>query len=195
MEPPKPKSKPPTSEEALRAAYVPGAQPTTGPIVLVEYDPAWPGQYRREEARIRGALGVRAVLVEHVGSTSVPGLAAKPRIDIVLAVPDSADEAAYVPDLAAVGYTLCIREPGWFQHRVFKGPEVDVNLHVFTAGCPEIGRMLAFRDHLRTHPADRDRYEQVKRSLASRSWKYVQHYADAKTEVIEEILARAKRGG
>ncbi len=184
--------KPPIAEEALQAIYVDGAKPTTGPIVLAEYDPAWPELYRREEARIRGALGERALLVEHVGSTSVPGLAAKPRIDIVLAVADSADEAAYVPALEAAGYTLCIREPDWFQHRVFKGPEIDLNLHVFSAGCPEIDRMRTFRDWLRGHPADRDRYEGTKRSLAARSWKYVQHYADAKTEVIEAILAAAR---
>ena len=89
-------------------------------------------------------------LLEHAGSTSVPGLAAKPRIDIMLAVPDSADEPSYVPALEAAGYVLRIREPDWYEHRVFKGPDTDVNLHVFSAGCPEIARMLLFRDWLRT---------------------------------------------
>lgn len=181
------------SEEDLQAVFVNGA-PTSGPIVLVEYDPAWPELFLREERRIRGALGAAALLVEHVGSTSVPGLAAKPILDLVLAVPDSADEPAYVPALTRAGYVLRIRDDAWHQHRVFKGPEVDLNLHVFSHGCPEIARMLAFRDRLRANDADRQRYEEAKRALAARAWKYVQHYADAKTEVIEAILAAADRG-
>ena len=120
-----------------------------GPITIVEYDPAWPGLYEREAERIRGALGGQARLLEHAGSTSVPGLAAKPIIDIVLAVPDSSDEGAYVPALEAAGYVLRIREPDWYEHRLFKGPDTNVNLHVFSEGCEEIARMLAFRDHLR----------------------------------------------
>ena len=162
-----------------------------GPIELVEYDTAWPVRFEREAKRIRGALGVRALLVEHVGSTSVPGLAAKPIVDIVLAVQDSSDEDAYVPALEAAGYVLRIREPDWFEHRVFKGPDTEVNLHVFSAGCEEIGRMLAFRDHLRANDDDRELYERTKRELASREWAFVQDYADAKTAVVREIVARA----
>jgi GrpB-like predicted nucleotidyltransferase (UPF0157 family) len=147
--------------------------------------------YEREERRIRAALGNRAVLIEHAGSTSVPGLAAKPKIDIVLAVPDTADEAAYVPALEGAGYVLRIREPEWYEHRLFKGPDTDINLHVFSVGCEEIERMLRFRDHLRTNEADRQLYERTKRDLAQRDWQYSQHYADAKTAVVQEILARA----
>ena len=88
-----------------------------GPVRLVDPDPEWAAQYARQEARIRAALGPRAVQVEHVGSTSVPGLAAKPVIDIVLVVADSAYEAAYVPDLEAAGYALQFREPDWYEHR------------------------------------------------------------------------------
>lgn len=116
---------------------------------------------------------------------------AKPRIDIVLAVSDSSDETTYVPPLEAAGYVLRIREPDWHEHRVFKGPDLDVNLHVFSAGCPEIRRMIVFRDHLRRNAADRLLYERTKRALAKRRWKYTQHYADAKTRTVEEILARA----
>src|SRR5207302_6760720 len=130
------------------------------------------------------------LLLEHCGSTSVPGLAAKPIIDMLLAVPDSGDEPAYVPDLEAAGYVLRIREPGWYQHRVLKGPDTDVNLHVFSAGCPEIERMLAFRDRLRNDDAERALYERTKRELVARRWRYVQNYADAKTEVVEAIIAR-----
>jgi GrpB-like predicted nucleotidyltransferase (UPF0157 family) len=182
------------TEEALQAPFVGGAAPSTGPIVLAEYDPEWPELYRREEQRIRAALGPAACLIEHVGSTSVPGLAAKPRIDIVLAVPDSAAEPAYLLPLERAGYVLCIREPGWNEHRMFKGPDTDVNLHVFSSGCPEVGRMIAFRDRLRTHPTDRARYEQLKRSLATRSWRFVQEYADAKTDLIRAILADTAGG-
>ena len=160
-------------------------------VTLVPYDGAWPALFAREAERIRGALGDRSLLVEHVGSTAVPGLPAKPIVDIMLAVSDAADEPSYVPALEAAGYTLRIREPEWFEHRMLKGPDTDVNLHVFTTGCEEIDRMLRFRDRLRTSRADRERYAAAKRALAARRWRYVQHYADAKSAVVAEILARA----
>ena len=181
-------------EAELRAVTVGELQPVSGSIELVDYDPAWPGLFEREADRIRAVLGERAVLLEHTGSTSVPGLAAKPIIDITLAVPDSADEEAYVPALKAAGYVLRIREPDWYEHRVFKGPDTNVNLHVFSDGCTEIDRMIRFRDWLRTDQADRELYERTKRELAAGEWKYVQDYADAKTAVVEEIVARAFRG-
>ena len=129
---------------------------------------------------------------EHVGSTSVPSLAAKPIVDVLLVVADSADESAYVPPLESAGYRLHIREPHWHEHRLFKGPDTPVNLHVFSSGCPEIERMLLFRDWLRDHADDRELYEQTKRALAQREWKSGQDYADAKTPVVEEILTRAR---
>src|SRR6478609_7596617 len=147
-----------------------------GPIHLADPDPGWPALYEREAARVRAILGDRVVLLEHAGSTSVPGLPAKPIIDMVLAVPDSADEPSYVPALEAAGYVLRIREPEWYEHRVFKGPDTDVNLHVFTVGCPEITRMLLFRDWLRSNTTDREYYERVKRELAQKHWKYTQNY-------------------
>jgi GrpB-like predicted nucleotidyltransferase (UPF0157 family) len=180
------------TEDEIRAAVVGELGPLEGPILLAEYDPAWPALFEREAARIRAALGETAVRVEHAGSTSVPGLAAKPIIDIVLEVPDSADEASYIPALEAAGYVLRIREPEWFEHRVFKGPDTNVNLHVFTAGADEIERMLLFRDWLRANPADRDLYEQTKRELVTRRWQYVQNYADAKTAVVDAIIERAR---
>jgi GrpB-like predicted nucleotidyltransferase (UPF0157 family) len=179
-------------EERLRGITVGGARPLGGPIEIRDPDPAWPGAYAREAERVRAALGERAVLLEHVGSTSVPGLPAKPIIDIVLEVADSADETAYVPDLEAAGYVLAIREPEWFEHRLLRGPDAPVNLHVFTAGCAETARMLRFRDHLRSDAADRARYAAAKRDLAARRWTYMQQYADAKTEVVREIMARAE---
>ena len=161
-----------------------------GPIVLLDYQSDWPSQFEHEASRIREALAERAFLVEHVGSTSVPGLAAKPQIDILLTVINSGDESSYVSDLEAVGFVLRIREPGWHEHRVFSGPGVKVNLHTFSAECREIERMTRFRDHLRSDAADRALYEETKRSLAGRTWKVTQDYADAKSEVVETILSR-----
>jgi GrpB-like predicted nucleotidyltransferase (UPF0157 family) len=181
-----------TSEEYLRAVTVGEREPHRAPVELVEYDPQWLDLYLREEAKIRRALGERAVRVEHAGSTSIPGLAAKPVIDIVLEVADTTDEDAYVPALEAEGYVLRIREPDWFEHRLLKGSDPDVNLHVFPADCPEVERMLGFRDHLRTNEADRELYLRTKRELAAQTWEHVQHYADAKSAVVEQILSRAR---
>ena len=181
------------SDEDIQRFRLDKVTPHNAPITLADYDLDWPAHFAREAARIRATLGGRAVQVEHVGSTSVPGLAAKPIIDILLAVPDSSDEPAYVPALEAAGYVLRIREPDWFEHRLFKGPDTDINLHVFTVGAAETDRMLLFRDRLRTNDADRDAYLQVKRDLATRTWRDVQHYADAKTAIVEQIIARATR--
>ena len=182
---------PSARDEYMSAVTVGARRRVDGPIHLAESDPAWPALYGREAARIRGLLGDRVLLLEHAGSTSVPGLAAKPIIDIVLGVADPADEAAYVPAMEAAGYAVRIREPEWYEHRVLKGPDTDINLHVFAADSPEIVRMLAFRDRLRTHPDERARYEAAKRELAARHWTYVQDYADAKTDVVTDILTRA----
>lgn len=180
----------PLTEEQIRASTI-GNVSTHQPIVLVDYDPEWPRLFEREANRIRATLGERALQIEHTGSTSVPGLAAKPVIDIVLVVEDSSNEGAYVPPMEAAGYMLRIREPGWHEHRVFKGPDTNVNLHVFSRGCPEVERMTGFRDWLRQDDADRSLYESTKRDLAAQDWTFVQNYADAKTTVVEEILARA----
>ena len=132
------------------------------------------------------------LLLEHAGSTSVPGLVAKPVVDLLLVVADSANEPAYAPALEAAGYALRIREPHWYEHRMFNGPDTNVNLHVFSSGCSEIDRMLLFRDRLRSNAADRELYARTKSALAMKDWQHVQDYADAKTTVVEEILARAR---
>jgi len=146
--------------------------------------------FARQAGRIRDALGERVLLLEHAGSTSVPGLAAKPVIDVVLAVADSAREEDYLPALESEGFTLRIREPGWFEHRLLNAPDIDANVHIFSTGCAEIDRMLQFRDRLQTNTSDRILYEETKRELASQTWQTVQQYADAKSNVIREILAR-----
>lgn len=163
------------------------------PVLLVDPDPAWPAVAAALVDDVAGVLGGRVLLLEHAGSTSVPGLAAKPVIDLVLAVRDPADEPSYVGPLKQLGYQLRVREPDWHEHRVLKLPEPAVNLHVFGIGCSEIDRMLAFRDHLRTDHDDRAVYERTKRGLARQSWEFVQQYADAKSGVVEQLVERALR--
>jgi GrpB-like predicted nucleotidyltransferase (UPF0157 family) len=179
-------------DKELAEVTVGAVQQLSKPIEVREYDPEWPALYEREQARIRAVLGDRVVRLAHAGSTSVPGLPAKPVIDIVLEVPNSAEEPEYVPDMEAAGYVLQIREPDWFEHRLFKGPDTNVNLHVFSADCEEVDRMLLFRDWLRANAADRELYATAKRELAAHDWKYVQQYADAKTAVVHEIMSRAR---
>ena len=178
-------------DRELAEVTIGGPRPLAGPVEIHDYDPGWPRLYEREEDRIRSVLGDRVIRIEHVGSTAVPGLPAKPLIDVVLEVHDAADEAAYVPALESGGYVLRIREPDWFEHRLLKGPDTEVNVHVFTVGCEEVDRMLLFRDWLRENAADRELYAERKRELAGREWKYMQQYADAKTAVVLEIMARA----
>ena len=185
------KSQTPMTDEQIQAVHVGELKVLNRSVHLAEYDPGWTRLFDREAARIRTVLGDRVLQLEHVGSTSVPGLAAKPKIDVLLVVSNSADESTYVPEMEAAGYVLQIREPDWYEHRMFKGPDTDINLHVFPAGCEEIERMLILRNWLRLHAADRRLYESTKRELAKREWKYMQNYADAKSAVVQEILARA----
>jgi GrpB-like predicted nucleotidyltransferase (UPF0157 family) len=158
-------------------------------IVLVDYDPSWPRRFDEHRARIGAALGSHAIRIEHVGSTAIPGLRAKPIIDIQLSVEDVEDEARYVPALKAVGYSLRVREPG---HRMLRIADV-AHVHVCSAGSAWEQRHVLFRDWLRRDSADRDRYGEAKRDLAGRDWETMNHYADAKSDVIAEIMIRAER--
>ena len=176
------------SDEYLKSVTIGPLERLEGAVTLCEYDPAWPEQYLAQRQKIAAALAGERITVEHVGSTSVPGLCAKPILDILLLVEDAAREERYVPPLERAGYVLRIREPDWYQHRLLKGLRPPVNLHVFSAGCEEGRRMLSFRDWLRTHREDRERYAAAKRRLAQQTWRYVQNYADAKSQVVEEIL-------
>jgi GrpB-like predicted nucleotidyltransferase (UPF0157 family)/predicted enzyme related to lactoylglutathione lyase len=163
-----------------------------GSVPLADPDPTWAATAEQLLSAIRSVLGPSAVLAEHVGSTSVPGLVAKPILDLLLAVPDSSDEPAYVPRLEQLGYELHVREPEWHQHRLLKLTDPMVNLHVFTAGSAEIKRMIDFRDHLRSNAADLELYARTKSELAAQTWEYVQDYADAKADVVADILERAR---
>jgi GrpB-like predicted nucleotidyltransferase (UPF0157 family) len=179
----------------------PGANPWVGPdggpgtiIEMADPDPDWPRQYDRLAARIREILGWRALQLEHVGSTSVPGLAAKPIIDIDLTVADPGREQDYVPPLEAAGFQLAIREPWWYGHRVLRGGEPPCNLHVFGFDSPELVKHRIFRDWLRGNPGDRDRYAAAKRQAAgaaTAAGEHVMQYNARKQQVIREIYHRA----
>jgi len=145
---------------------------------------------------IARALSEVARRVEHIGSTSVVGLAAKPIIDILLVVDDAGNESRYLPQLTTAGYVLRVREPDWHEHRMLRTPERDVHLHVFSVGCEQIERHLLFRDRLRASDGDRRRYEALKQALAKQDWPDMNAYGAAKSELIEEIVgaARGKRG-
>jgi GrpB-like predicted nucleotidyltransferase (UPF0157 family) len=160
-------------------------------VRLVEYSDTWAQRFEAERRRIEALLGSTARAVEHVGSTAVPGLAAKPIVDIMVTVDDPDDERGYVARLEQAGYALRVREPG---HRMFRTPERDVHLHVWPADSEDERRHLLFRDWLQSHPSDRSEYERVKRELAGH-WEDVNHYARAKSAVIGRIMERARREG
>ena len=181
----------PLSDDELAAVTVGPPKHFSGKISIAPYDPEWPKLYGREAERIRAILGDKVLLLEHVGSTSVPGLAAKPIIDIDLQVADTRDEDAYVPQLTDAGYELIVREPDWYEHRLFKGPDTNINLHVFGTQLDELERHLLLRDWMREHPEDRDLYRDAKIELSQREFRNVNEYAAAKTQVVVEILKRA----
>ncbi|MGV8966272.1 MAG: GrpB family protein [Cellulomonas sp.] len=158
-------------------------------IVVVDYDDAWPARFAVLADRVRRALGPRVRRLEHIGSTSVPGLAAKPIIDMLLIVDDVADEAAFVPPLEAAGFELRVREP---DHRMFRTPQRDLHLHVYAPARAEERDYLDLRDWLRVSSEDRALYATVKRHLAQQQWNDMNDYADAKTDVVLDILTRAR---
>jgi GrpB-like predicted nucleotidyltransferase (UPF0157 family) len=173
-----------------------GDPPPSAPIIVVDYDPAWPTVFEVVAVRIRDALGDRVLGLEHVGSTSVPGLAAKPVIDIDLTVADSSDEAAYLPSLEAMGFVLLIREPKWHEHRCLFKEDPRTNLHVWCPGSPEAIRHRMFRDWLRTHPDDLALYAATKQASAEETnsaGEAVMAYNLRKQPVIRDILDRMFR--
>jgi GrpB-like predicted nucleotidyltransferase (UPF0157 family) len=170
--------------------------PKPAPIRIVEYDDGWPARFESIAARVRAALGDAAIAVEHVGSTAVAGLAAKPTIDVDLTVADPCDEAAYVPALERAGFKLVIREPDWHEHRLLELADPSTNLHVFAADCPELIRHRMFRQWLRDHPDDRDLYCRAKLAAAAAfadSSGTVMDYNQHKEPIIREIYERMFR--
>ena len=172
-----------------------GAGPRRG-IEVVEPDPAWPWAFGQLEDRIREALLEAALHVEHVGSTAVPGLPAKPVIDVDLTVADPAEEAAWLPALEDAGFRLVVREPWWHEHRCLTFEDPRCNLHVFGPDSPEPVRHRIFRDWLIDHPEDRDRYRDAKLGAAAEAnaaGEHVMDYNERKGPVIREIYDRAFR--
>ena len=157
-------------------------------IVVVPYRPEWPRLFRMHAARIAATLGDAALQIEHIGSTAVPGLAAKPIVDILVVVEDSGEEDAYLPAMTGCGYELRVREPEFDEHRMFRTTDGEVHVHVLSRNSPEIGRYLRFRDSLRGDAAYRSKYQELKQTLATQDWPDMNAYAAAKSELIEAIL-------
>ncbi len=168
-----------------------GEAPTTWQSIVVEdYDAAWPDRFDAASSLLHKLLGTAIRDVQHVGSTSVPGLAAKPIIDIDLLIADTSDESLYVPIIESAGYRLVLREPWWHGHRMLVGSNEDIHLHVWPEGAPEPVRHRLFRDWLRTHPEDRELYASTKRRLARNTAHNPGEYSLAKNDVIDQIYER-----
>lgn len=179
------------SDEYIQKVIVNGNVEHNQTIQLNPYDEKWPALFEREKERILKILKDKALMIEHIGSTSVSGLMAKPIIDILLVVEDAGKEEDYMDDLCRHGYILRVMEPDFENHHMFKGPDTDIHLHVFSKGSKEIEKYLLFRNYLRLHDDARELYENTKKELAKKTWKYVQNYADAKSEVVQKILSEA----
>jgi GrpB-like predicted nucleotidyltransferase (UPF0157 family) len=171
----------------LDSVLIGGREPAT--LVIADSDSAWPLRFAEIEARIGSALGDAALAVEHIGSTSVPHLAAKPIIDVLVVVADVDEESSYVTALEDAGFVLRVREAG---HRMFRTPGRDVHIHICSSGDQAIRDYLDLRDWLRVEESDRILYADVKRDLARRPWSDMNHYADAKSDVIRQVLGRAR---
>jgi GrpB-like predicted nucleotidyltransferase (UPF0157 family) len=181
--------------EQMAVALV-GERPATWESIVIEdYDLAWADRFTATRSRLSQTLGAQVIGIEHVGSTSVPGLAAKPVIDIDLLLQDTADESGYIPALEGIGYRLVLREPWWYGHRMLVSAGEDVNLHVWPQDAPEPIRHRLFRDWLRSHPEDRDRYAAAKQHLAVDTADRPGDYSLAKNEVIDDIYTRIFAAG
>ena len=180
---------PPPGKSPWVPPYGPGSQ-----VDVVKPNPIWPDQFARLAAVIAEALGDRALHIAHVGSTAVPGLPAKPVIDIDLTVANSREEATYVPALERLGFTLVVREPWWNEHRLLRGTDPAANLHVFASGNVELERHLIFRDWLREHQGDRADYAAAKRLASKRTSDHdgdAMDYNAGKEAVVRKIYAKA----
>ena len=181
------------SDEYIQKVVVSGNAEHNQTIILKPYDENWPVLFEREKQRISTILKDKALMIEHIGSTSVPGLIAKPIIDILLVVEDAGKEEDYVVDLVSHGYILRIKEPDFENHHMFIGPDTDIHLHVFSQDSKEIEKYLLFRNYLRNHQEAKELYANTKKALAKKKWKYVQNYADAKSDVVQQIMDAARK--
>lgn len=180
---------PPSQEEIDAARANLGVwRPTV--VEVVAPDPAWPQAYAALRDQVVAALGERMLALQHVGSTSVPGLWAKPMIDVDLTVEDSGDEDAWLPDLQAAGFELRVRQPEWEEHRCLRGRAPAANVHVWSPGAREPQRHRMFRDWLRDHPEDRDVYAAVKREVAARGFTDQMLYNNEKAWVVYDLYEK-----
>lgn len=175
--------------------WVLGTRPQEN-IEVVAPNPSWPKWYATLADLILRALGSAVLGLDHVGSTSVPGLHAKPVIDIDLTVADSSAESAWLPALERAGFVLTIREPWWHEHRCLVRAEPRCNLHVFSPGCPEPLRHRMFRDWLATHPKDLSLYRRAKveaATAANTKGEHVMEYNARKEPAVRDIYDRVFR--
>lgn len=167
-------------------------------VALVEYDPGWPARFAEERARIREAVRDRFVALEHVGSTAIPGMPAKPVIDILGGVRRLAKAEACVEALEAIGYAYVPEVEALVPDRRYfrKGPAGSRTHHLYAVvmGSREWSSMLAFRNHLRSHPESARAYADLKRRLAAAHREDREAYQEAKAPFIREVLARARGG-
>jgi GrpB-like predicted nucleotidyltransferase (UPF0157 family) len=178
-------------EAMAKGGRVLGPNRPGDPIKIAPYDPRWPGRFQTMRARLAEALGGTAMRIDHVGSTSIPGLAAKPIIDIQISVPDVEDEQAYVAPIESLGLALRWAEPG---HRYFRPPPGlprDYQVHVCTIGSEWERVHLLFRDYLRSHADVAAQYEALKHDLAARHTGERVAYNDAKAPLIDSTVALA----
>jgi GrpB-like predicted nucleotidyltransferase (UPF0157 family) len=168
------------------------AEPSGAPVEIVPYDARWPGIFAAWRDRLRTAVPI-AVMIEHVGSTAVPYLAAKPVVDIQISVADLEHEDSYVPAIERLGLVLRSRHP---QDRFFRPPAHqprDVQIHVCGAGSRWEEEHILFRDFLRAQPPVRDAYAALKIELAAKHRLDRLAYTDAKADFIRDALDRARR--
>ncbi len=161
-------------------------------IAIVAHSPDWSSLFQDHAQRIKDALGDVALQIEHIGSTSVEGLAAKPVIDMLMVVADPSREELYMPGMVSSGYELRVREPDFDEDRMFRTPERNVHIHIYPPASGEIERYLLFRNYLRSNPTARDQYAILKRELSAADWNDMNEYADAKTKFIEDTISRAR---
>lgn len=163
------------------------------PVVVVEYDPEWPLVFKRLRSRLAESLGALPVSIEHVGSTSIPGAAAKPIIDVDVVIPSVDDLGRTIELLAKAGYRHAgdLGIPG---REAFESPAglPAHHLYVVARGSSELSRHVLFRDYLRAHPEAVERYSALKRRLAARHRDDREAYTEGKTAFVEEILRRAR---
>ncbi|GAA2589932.1 GrpB family protein [Winogradskya consettensis] len=179
-----------TPEQEAEGVVGPPPKQWVGPVTIVDYDPSWPDRYNALRPPIDAALGDLIISAGHIGSTSVPGLAAKPVIDIDVVIDDTEDESRYVPPLERIGYRLLLRHPWWQGHRMLINADADVHLHIWPHDAAEPVRHRLLRDWLRTHPEDRDLYATTKQHLARETADRPEDYTMAKNTVIDAIFTR-----